>query len=108
MFGQRMHFSVFSAEKIPYGIRRYEEQGEIIDRLVEHLLSGRNYLVGDEYSIVDISFYGWYFAAKCAGFEFDQQANLKTWFERVGARPAVARGVTIPSALPQLPARKRA
>lgn len=29
-------------------------------------------------------------------------------FERVGARPAVARGVTIPKPLPQLPPRKRA
>jgi glutathione S-transferase/uncharacterized protein YciI len=28
MFGQRMHFSIFSNETVPYGIRRYEEQGE--------------------------------------------------------------------------------
>src|SRR5690606_32539528 len=25
MFGQRMHFSIFASEKIPYGIRRYED-----------------------------------------------------------------------------------
>lgn len=106
MFGQRMHFSVFSAETVPYGIRRYEEQGEIIDRLVDHLLSERRYFLGDEYSIVDIAFYGWYFASRSAGFEIDQHANLKAWFERVGARPAVARGVTIPKPLPQLPLRK--
>ncbi|WP_437815903.1 glutathione S-transferase family protein [Sorangium sp. So ce1078] len=108
MFGQRMHFSVFSAETVPYGIRRYEEQGDIIDKLVDHLLSGRSYFLGSEYSIVDIAFYGWYFAAKWAGFEFDQHANLKAWFERIGARPAVARGVTIPEPLPHLPPRKRA
>lgn len=108
MFGQRMHFSVFSAETVPYAIRRYEEQGETIDRLVDHLLSGRSYFLGAEYSIVDIAFYGWYFAARSAGFEFDQGANLKAWFERVGARPAVVRGVTIPKPLPQLPPRKRA
>ncbi len=29
------------------------------------------------------------------------------WFKRVGTRPAVARRVTIPRPLPQLPARKR-
>ncbi len=106
MFGQRMHFSVFSAETVPYGIRRYEEQGQIIDRLVDHLLAGRSYFLGTEYSIVDIAFYGWYFAAKTAGFDFDEHANLKAWFERVGARPAVARGLTIPAGLPQLPPRK--
>src|SRR5688572_4794728 len=106
MFGQRMHFSVFSQETIPYGIRRYEEQGEHIDELVEHLLAGRSYFLGAEYSIVDIAFYGWYFAAKWAGFDFDDHANLAAWFERVSARPAVARGVTIPRGLPKLPPRK--
>jgi GSH-dependent disulfide-bond oxidoreductase len=106
MFGQRMHFSVFSQETIPYGIRRYEEQGEHVDKLVEHLLAGRSYFLGAEYSIVDIAFYGWYFAAKWAGFDFDDHANLTAWFERVSARPAVARGVTIPRGLPKLPPRK--
>jgi GSH-dependent disulfide-bond oxidoreductase len=106
MFGQRMHFSIFSPETIPYGIRRYEEQGEHVDRLVEHLLAGRSYFLGAEYSIVDIAFYAWYFAAKWAGFHFDGLANLTAWFERVSARPAVARGVTIPRGLPRLPPRK--
>lgn len=108
MFGQRMHFSNFAPEVVPYGIRRYEEQGEIVDAVVERLLARRSYFLGDEYSIVDVAFFGWYFAAKAAGFSFDRHANLSGWFERVGARAAVARGVTIPSALPSLPPRKRA
>jgi GST-like protein len=108
MFGQRMHFSIFSSETIPYGIRRYEEQGEIIDGLVDHLLSGGDYFLGAEYSIVDIAFYAWYFAAQTAGFQFDERRNLRAWFERVAARPAVLRGVTVPNPLPPLPARRRA
>jgi GST-like protein len=107
MFGQRMHFSVFSSETVPYGIRRYEQQGAIIDALVDHLLSDRAYFLGDEYSIVDIAFYGWYFAAKHAGFDFDEHPSLTAWFKRVGARPAVLRGVTVPSPLPELPPRTR-
>ena len=108
MFGQRMYFSVFSTETAPYAIRRYEEQGAIVDRLVDHLLSGRRYFLGEDYSIVDIAFYGWYFASRSAGFDFDQHVNIKGWFERVGARPAVARGVTVPKPLPRFPPRKRA
>lgn len=107
MFGQRMHFSNFSQETIPYGIRRYEEQGEIIDRLVDHFVAERPYLLGSEYSIVDIAFYSWYFAANRAGFSLGAHSNLMAWFDRVGSRPAVARGVTIPNALPRLPERKR-
>lgn len=106
MFGQRMHFSVFSPEAVPQAIRRYEEQGMIVDRLVDHLLTGRSYFL-EAYSIVDIAFYGWYFASKAAGFEFEQHASLAAWFERVGSRPAVRRGVTIPAPLPQLPPRKK-
>lgn len=106
MFGQRMHFSIFASETIPYGVRRYEKQGDIIDELVDHLLAGRSYFLGAEYSIVDIAFYCWYFAARWAGFAFDQHANLAAWFDRVGARPAVARGVTVPTGLPNLPPRR--
>jgi GST-like protein len=108
MFGQRMHFSLFSPETIPYGIRRYEEQGEIIDRLADHLLTGKSYFLGSEYSIVDIAFFGWYHASKSAGFTFDEHANLASWFACVASRPAVARGVSIPSRLPDLPPRRRA
>lgn len=106
MFGQRMHFSLFSGETVPYAIRRYEEQCALIDDLVEQLLSGRRYFLGSEYSIVDIAFFSWYFASRAAGFETGQHANLNAWYERVRARPAVARGVMIPAPLPELPPRK--
>lgn len=79
-----------------------------MDRLVGPLLTGRSYFLGEDYSIVDMAFYGWYFASKSAGFELEQYANLEGWFERVGCRPAVTRGVTIPKPLPQLPPKKRA
>lgn len=108
MFGQRMHFSLFAPEAVPYAIRRYEQQGESVDRVVDRLLVGKKYFLGADYSIVDIAFYAWYFAAKAAGFQFEQHENLHAWYERVSARPAVAAGVNIPSPLPQLPPRRRA
>src|SRR5262249_5577746 len=108
MFGQRMHFSVFANETIPYGIRRYEEQGVIIDALCDQMLVGRPYFLGEEYSVVDIAFFAWYHAATAAGFTLAEHANLAGWFARVSTRPAVARGVTIPAALPPFPPRKRA
>jgi GST-like protein len=108
MFGQRMHFSFFGPETVPYGIRRYEEQGDVVDGIVDRLLEGKPYLLGDDYSIVDVAFYPWYFAARHAAFGFEHRKNLHAWFERVAARPAVRRGVTVPSGLRQLPPRRRA
>jgi GST-like protein len=108
MFGQRMHFSVFATETIPYGIQRYEEQGAVIEALCDHLLAERRYFLGDEYSIVDIAFFGWFHAARAAGFALAEHTNLAAWFARVSARPAVVRGVAIPAPLPPFPPRKRA
>jgi GST-like protein len=107
MFGQRSHFSLFASETIPYGVQRYEQQGEAIDLLVDGLLSGKDHFLGSDYSIVDIAFYSWYFAAVSAGFGIEQHENLSRWFQQVNQRPAVRRGVTIPSGLPQLPPRRR-
>jgi GST-like protein len=107
MFGQRSHFSLFTNETIPYGIRRYEEQGEIIDQLVDGLLRDREYFLDDGYSMVDIAFIGWYHAAN-KRFPFGDRLHLQRWFERVMLRPAVTKGVTIPAGLPLLPPRKGA
>jgi len=108
MFGQRMYFSVFGPDVVPAAIRRYEEQGARVDQRVDQLLAGRSYFLGETYSIVDIAFYAWYFASKAAGFDLGHHAHLAAWYERVSARPAVQRGVTIPAPLPRFPPRRRA
>jgi GST-like protein len=107
MFGQRSHFSMFGPETVPYAIHRYEQQGDIVDALVDKLLEGKDYFLGDQYSIVDVAFYSWYFAAQRSGFDVSQHVNLVGWIDRVGQRPAVQRGVTIPAGLPPLPPRRR-
>lgn len=107
MFGQRSHFALFAPETVPYGIRRYEEQGEIIYSLTDKLLTSRDYFLTSGYSIVDIAFFGWYYAAS-QRFPFTQFAQLQRWFDRVMTRPAATKGVTLPSGLPVLPERRRA
>jgi GST-like protein len=105
MFGQRSHFSMFTNETVPYGIRRYEEQGEIINALANGLLDKHDYFLPGGYSIVDIAFIGWYHAANKT-FPFNNHKHLQGWFDRVMARPAVQKGLTVPSGLPALPPRK--
>lgn len=107
IFGQRSHFSLFTSEHVPYGIRRYEEQGDQVDGIVDRLLAGKEFFLSSGFSIVDIAFVGWYHAAHHR-FPFARHAHLQRWFDGVMARPAVARGVTLPSGLPVLPARKQA
>lgn len=75
---------------------------QLLLNVLETRLDGRSWVMGDEYSIADISLLGWgrhlvgfYGAGELVGY-----ANLKSvpsWLERVLARPAVERGLSIPA-----------
>ena len=101
MYGQRAHFSLFAPEKISYAIKRYEEEGDRLSGVIEARLTGRDYFL-DEYSIVDIAHFGWAYCAIAQGYGLDKFPAYKRWYERVAARPAVKKGVTIPGGLPDM------
>lgn len=100
MFGQRAHFSLFAPEKPQYAVDRYVKEAERLEALLDTLLEDREYFLKSGYSIVDIAFYGWVNTAVAMGFGIVDHQNLSDWYERVGARPAVAKGVAIPLPLP--------
>jgi hypothetical protein len=62
--------------------------------VLDRRLAGRQY-VADEYSIADIAVWPWARSTRAGlGPEaFDPFPNVKEWFARIEARPAVARGV---------------
>lgn len=92
MFGQRAHFSMFAPETVPYGIHRYEEQSRVFDQTFARLLDGKDYLMGD-FSIADITFFGWYFSSTRSGFFDDVPDRVKQWYGRIAERPGVMRGI---------------
>jgi GST-like protein len=99
MFGQRAHFSLFAPEKSNYAVERYLKEGDRLTTVLETLLTEREYFL-NEYSIVDIAHFGWLWCSTRQGFAIDAYPSLKAWFDRVAARPAVQKGVTIPLELP--------
>jgi glutathione S-transferase len=50
-------------------------------------LGGREWLVGDAFSIADISLYGYVHLADEGGFDLGQYPNVRAWVDRVAARP---------------------
>ncbi|SLN71736.1 Disulfide-bond oxidoreductase YfcG [Roseivivax jejudonensis] len=110
MFGQRMHFSFLAPETVPYGIRRYEAEGDRLMEVCDSMLSGREYFLGEQYSIVDIAVYGWIKIAVAAGYTLAETPNLLAWFDRVDARRAVRKGLEVPARMDpsRLPRRKAA
>lgn len=105
MFGQRAHFTINAPEAIPYAMKRYLNEGERLHGVLEQFLEGQTYFLED-YSIVDIAHFSWMHTAVHMGFLFEDYPNIQSWYDRVAARPAVQRGISIPSSLPQLPPRK--
>ncbi|PRP87570.1 hypothetical protein PROFUN_04597 [Planoprotostelium fungivorum] len=58
-FGQKGWFSNYHSEKIPSAIERYEKEIHRVLAVIEKHLEGKQYFVGNKYSIVDINNYVW-------------------------------------------------
>ena len=103
MFGQVGFFHKFAGrhfeDKRP--LQRFADESKRLLKLLDERLAGREWVM-DEYTIADISLLGWvrnligfYDAAEVVGYgEF---TNVHAWLERGLARPAVQRGLLIPS-----------
>jgi len=82
-------------EKLPYAINRYRREADRHYEVLNRHLRGRDFIVGDTYTIADISAWGWLDRAdRVLGIESDPLAlypDLKRFFDRIDARPAAAR-----------------
>lgn len=97
MQGQANHFNRFAKEKIPYGIQRYIGETERLVGILDKQLKDHDYLVGDKYSIADIASLGWCNMLSFTGIDLESFPNVKAWLERLHARPAVQKGLAVPS-----------
>ena len=81
---------------------RYVAESKRLLGVLETRLEGRDWIMGDEYTIADISMLGW--VRNLIGFyeageivDYSSLKNVPVWLERGLARPAVQRGLNIPS-----------
>lgn len=96
MLGQLNHFKKFAPEKIPYAIERYEKETLRLYSVLDGQLKEQEFLCGD-YSIADIATYPWIALYEWQGLTLDSHPNLQRWVETIQQRPAVKRGMAVPS-----------
>lgn len=93
--GQAVHFQFAAPDGNAYAVNRYRREAERHYRVLDDHLAGRDYVVGDVYSIADISAWGWLDrASRVLKGEAEPLAafpNLRRWFQAIDDRPAVAR-----------------
>jgi GSH-dependent disulfide-bond oxidoreductase len=82
-----------------YAVRRFTDEANRLYGVLNNRLYDRRYLAGDEYTIADMIAYPWTVNWKAQGQEIDEFAYFKRWFEEIGARSAVQRGMTVGSDL---------
>jgi GSH-dependent disulfide-bond oxidoreductase len=94
--GQAVHFQTSTAP-VPYAINRYRREAERLYGILNDRLSDRSFILGDEYSIVDMSAWGWIdrYPVVLGKDALDEFPHLKRWYESINARPAVARAKSI-------------
>ena len=95
MLGQAHHFLRAAPEPVPYAIERYTTEARRLYKVLDQQLQGQPYLAG-EYSIADIATYPWIARHEWHKVDLGDFPGVKQWFERVGARPAVQRGMAVP------------
>jgi GST-like protein len=93
--GQAVHFQFAAPEGLDYARNRYRREAERHYRVLDDHLAGRSFIVGDTYTIADISAWGWIDrAARVMKGEADPLAafpNIRRWFKAIEGRPAVTR-----------------
>ncbi len=104
MFGQLGYFNKFAgreiADKRP--LQRYVNESKRLLAVLDDRLKNGDWIMGEDYGIADIATLGMvnnlitYYEAREL-VDYDRLAHVPAWLDRGLARPAVARGLQIPS-----------
>ena len=102
MFGQFGHFYKYAKDKCdhPYPVERYTKEAKRLLAVIEKELERKTFLVGEEYSIADMSIFPWiicldkfYEANEQLGL--DKFQNINCWIDRILKRDATKRGLEV-------------
>ena len=83
---------------IPF-VRRFTDEANRLYGVLNNRLSQHRYLAGDQYTIADMISYPWTLNWKLQGQDIEEFKYFKRWFEEIGERPAVKRGMAVGSDL---------
>jgi GST-like protein len=93
-FGNFTHFNLFAPKQgNEYSMGRYRTEMKRLYELMENRLGEAKFLGGDEYSIADIATFPWTRQHDAHGVKWDDNPNLKRWFEAIAERPAVKKAI---------------
>ena len=95
--GQCVHFRHHAPEQLPYAVTRYTYEAERHYGILNDHLGKNAYMLGDDYTIVDMDVWGW---ARMVPYilgddAFGKMPNLKRLVDESSARPAAQRAASL-------------
>ena len=95
MLGQAHHFRIYAPEKIDYAINRYTSEAKRLYGVMDRQLAHSKFIACGQYTVADVAIFPWLRSWENQGIDWADYPHLHDWFERIGARPAVQRGVQV-------------
>lgn len=97
--GQYVHFNHFAPEPKAYAVNRYQFEAWRHWNIIEQHLANQPYMLGDNYSLVDMAVWGW---ARVLPFALGEDAftklpNVKRLLDNINNRPAAQRAEALKS-----------
>ncbi|HVT50386.1 MAG TPA: glutathione S-transferase N-terminal domain-containing protein [Dongiaceae bacterium] len=93
--GQAVHFQHAAPDGLGYAVNRYRREAERHYQVLNDHLAGRDWMAGKNYTIADMSVWGWVdraaYVMKGAVEPLAAYPHLKKLMDKIEARPAVAR-----------------
>ncbi len=82
-----------------YAVTRFTDEVNRLYGVINNRLYESPYLAGDEYTIADMITYPWTVGWEAQGQDINDFKYFKRWFEELGERPALQRGMAVGSDL---------
>ena len=106
MLGQVHHFVKYNPGKSAYAEERYSNEARRLYGVLDRRLEGRDFIAGTgrgEYSITDMACFPWIARHDWQQIDLNDFPNVRDWYVRIAARPAVQRGYQIPKYVTDIP-----
>ena len=100
MAGQSHHVRQYASaivsdqRMLAYGVARYTNEVARLYGVLNTRLKGREFVAG-EYTIADMAIWPWVVPHRNQGIDLERYPEVKAWYERVGEREAVQRGMKL-------------
>jgi GST-like protein len=100
MLGQNNHFTVYAPEKVPYAIKRFQDESRRLYTVLDGQLRrqharGQDYVAGNGYSIADIAIFDWSQSAERHLGAVEGLPDFLSWRALMQSRPAVQRALAL-------------